>query len=312
MTRQYSPRSFGRMLKYVLKMGTAVRVGDSMTRELLNFGFYVQNPRDRIVTNRARGMNLAFAVAEWLAIMKGIDDLSFFTQYVPRMKTWSTDGKKLDGAYGPLLHRPGDQIEQVISMLYKDSSSRRAVLSIYGADDLWGRSGLNTPCTISLQFLVRDGKLNCITTMRSNDLVWGLTYDLFVFTMIQEYVAMKVGAGLGRYYHNAGSFHVYERHFGLEGTLGRDYHWGSLMGAMPWASDDVVLDKMLTVYQEPRSFLLRDVEALDLPPYWHDLALVAIVYTEKYKLIANEVAQKIDNSTIRRMAKARLNDAWPH
>jgi thymidylate synthase len=51
--------------------------------------------------------------------------------------------------------------------------------------------------------------------MRSNDVVWGVPYDLFFFTMLQEYLATCLGVRVGEYIHFASSMHLYERHFSL-------------------------------------------------------------------------------------------------
>jgi thymidylate synthase len=53
------------------------------------------------------------------------------------------------------------------------------------------------------------------TYMRSNDAIWGLPYDCFVFTMLQELLASQLRCSLGEYVHFAASLHVYERHFSL-------------------------------------------------------------------------------------------------
>lgn len=49
------------------------------------------------------------------------------------------------------------------------------------------------------------------TYMRSNDLWMGFPNDVFQFTAIQVYLAMRLGYQLGSYTHIAGSLHLYER-----------------------------------------------------------------------------------------------------
>src|SRR5206468_2212365 len=70
-------------------------------------------------------------------------------------------------------------------------------------------------CATSLQFLLRDGVLDAVLTMRSNDAVWGMPYDIFLFTFLQELMALELGVGLGAYHHFASSLHIYERHVAL-------------------------------------------------------------------------------------------------
>jgi thymidylate synthase len=111
--------------------------------------------------------------------------------------------------------------------LAEDPDSRRAVLLINEpADEVLAvtTGSKDVPCTLSLQFFIRENKLHLHVHMRSNDAVWGLTNDLFSFTLFQECMLLdlqetypdKFGSlELGSYYHTAGSLHIYERHFEL-------------------------------------------------------------------------------------------------
>jgi thymidylate synthase len=73
----------------------------------------------------------------------------------------------------------------------------------------------DSPCTCNIQFLIRDARLHAIVYMRSNDAIWGLPYDVFLFTMLQELLSCQLGTELGSYFHFAGSLHLYRRHFEL-------------------------------------------------------------------------------------------------
>ena len=68
-------------------------------------------------------------------------------------------------------------------------------------------------CTVCLQFFISEGKLYMTTYMRSNDLWMGFPNDVFQFTCIQIYLAMKLNLQLGTYTHVAGSLHLYERDY---------------------------------------------------------------------------------------------------
>lgn len=120
---------------------------------------------------------------------------------------------KASGAYGP---RTYGQVTNVIAELRRDPDSRRAVVYVGRETDLWNSQDTGEmPCTSLWQFFVRDGALEMITYMRSWDLVWGLSYDLPVFTTMQRFIAQQLGLQLGNYQHFAGSAHVYERHWNL-------------------------------------------------------------------------------------------------
>lgn len=231
-----TPRTYKRSLIRFLAGSTEVNCRGLLTQEKINETMLLKNPRDRLIMDPARKMNPAFAAAEWYSFMTGEDHINFFTRFVKDYDKFSTDGEHLDGCYGARVSVGVgvNQIQGVINELKRDPSSRRAVISIYdGAKDLFGGGGKNTPCTMTLQFLLRDEKLDCIVNMRSFDLIKGLTYDMYVFTMVQEYIARHLGSFLGHFYHNAGSMHIYHTDLPLVANMGLASRWPFLMLPMP-------------------------------------------------------------------------------
>jgi thymidylate synthase len=57
---------------------------------------------------------------------------------------------------------------------------------------------------------VRDGKLEWLQIMRSNDVFRGLPYNLVQFTTLHEIMAGWLGLDPGEYHHVSDSLHVYE------------------------------------------------------------------------------------------------------
>lgn len=250
-----SMRNWEKLPEYIFERGTLVKVGDELTKEVVGAQFVVKDARDRLIVSNIRKVNFPFAVAEWLGLMTGEAELPFFQQFVSGYDKYSTDGKVVDGAYGPRLHPMGrfdDQLTGVISELRRDPMSRRAVMSIYsGGADLYGAGGKNTPCTLTLQFLVRQGHVHLLANMRSSDVVWGVTYDVFMFTMLQEYVATQLDLPLGSYYHHAGSLHLYERDWGYAvGRSGvRRRLYAHMMDPMPRNIDSLEIYKLHAAYK---------------------------------------------------------------
>lgn len=244
MHRLFSARAYSRILKIVEKEGTFQPSSRGNTKEILNMNLELKNVRDRLVTESWRKLNFPFAIAEWLGTMLGISELSFFTTFVHNYVDYSTDGKHVDGSYGERVIEPVpdnaftseifnvNQFKAAIDMLKKNPDSRRAVVAIYNWMDLYGYGGKNTPCTLNLQFLIRNDKLLMFTNMRSNDAVKGLTNDLIVFTMAQEFVANQLGLKCGSYFHNAASFHLYEEDWKYA-HLPQTIRFSSIMQPMP-------------------------------------------------------------------------------
>ena len=61
--------------------------------------------------------------------------------------------------------------------------------------------------------MIRQGCLEWLQVMRSNDLIWGTPYNFVQFTSIQEIVAGWLGVEVGNYVHVSDSLHVYQRHW---------------------------------------------------------------------------------------------------
>jgi hypothetical protein len=76
-----------------------------------------------------------------------------------------------------------------------------------GATGQWA----DIPCTLSVQFLVRAGRLHAVTQMRSNDIWLGTPYDIFAITSLQRLIADELSLSYGEYVHNVGSMHLYSR-----------------------------------------------------------------------------------------------------
>ena len=208
----------------------------SKIKELIAPTLVLRNPRARLLNIKARKADYGFAVGEFLWYWNGRKDLESLAYYNKRATTFSDDGKTVNSAYGyrtrvwnmpstnQLSHPSPDvtQWEACKKALLDDNDSRRALLIINfpGDNTIASFEGSkDVPCTLSLQFFIRNNRLILHSHMRSNDIVWGLTYDLFSFTLLQEAMCLELNeAGLpslelGEYIHTAGSLHLYEQHF---------------------------------------------------------------------------------------------------
>lgn len=100
--------------------------------------------------------------------------------------------------------------EATVELLKRDKDSRQAIWQI---PIMKHRQDDDTPCTSSLQFLVRDNKLYCTVYMRSCDIWFGFANDVSQFIIWQMMLARELDVELGWYRHVFGSFHVYEENF---------------------------------------------------------------------------------------------------
>lgn len=138
-------------------------------------------------------------------------------------KVWlavaSKDGT-INSNYGWTTYSPenGSQYGKCLAELKKNPESRRAVI-IYTRPSMWeeynvdGRSDFM--CTNAVQYLVRDGALHACVQMRSNDAILGYKNDRAWQHTVLTRLAKDLGLPVGDLHWNAGSLHVYERHFFL-------------------------------------------------------------------------------------------------
>ena len=109
-----------------------------------------------------------------------------------------------------------EQLDNVIKALKEDEHTRRAMIMVFQPEDTRESGGFATriPCSISYQFLIRNGKLMVLYYIRSNDYFKHFAIDIWLTHAIQDYICqelrgeypnLKVGAL--NYY--AGSFHAY-------------------------------------------------------------------------------------------------------
>jgi thymidylate synthase len=181
-------------------------------KEVLGVTLRIADPRSRLSRSEDRGKSFS-ALGELLWYLAGSDQLDFIEPYVSRYRDDAIDGA-LPGAYGPrLFAKRGsiDQVANVTNLLRRKPGSRRAVIQLFDAEDI-AVEKTEIPCTTTLQFHLRDGRLHLSANMRSNDAYFGLPHDVFCFTMLQEMMARRLGAELGGYIHHAGSMHVYDNY----------------------------------------------------------------------------------------------------
>jgi len=196
--------------------GQLVQPRGQVIKEIRHLSFELKNPRNRIIFHPVRAFSIFYAFGELFWYLSKSNDLAFIEFYNRRMKNYSDDGRTLNSAYGLRIFSnahsliPFNQWEHVIDQLQGDRDTRQAIIHIHTPNN---KPTKDEVCTLSLQFFIREDKLELAVTMRSNDIYWGMGYDVFAFTCMQEYMANRLNIEMGSYYHYAGSMHLYENHF---------------------------------------------------------------------------------------------------
>jgi thymidylate synthase len=211
--------AFTATLKTILECGHEVRTSSSgepeqarESQEILDFQVAIDNPRDRILTNPIRRLNIVEAVARVVWILGANNRLADIAFYQPKAHSYSDNLLSLPGSnYGQriLEPRPGlNQAKGVIEVLRRETGSRRGAIVIWSPEDAI-RVSNDIPCAFGLFFHQRGEYLLCTMLMRSNNAFLLLPYNVFEFSMLGEMIAATLGLKPGPYIHFAASMHVY-------------------------------------------------------------------------------------------------------
>lgn len=185
----------------------------------------VERPQDGFVQAEGRRLNHAITAIEGCSLVGQVSVPELIVDRVSSFAPFANDGV-FWGAYGP---RAAGDVGEVVKLLKRDPDSRQAVITLFDSDRDLGRPDVkDVPCTLAVQFLLRDvdesdffrKTLHMWVTMRSNDAWLGLPYDLGQFSVLQFAVAQALGASVGTYTHSAGSMHLYERDWGQAAKIG--------------------------------------------------------------------------------------------
>ena len=134
--------------------------------------------------------------------------------YKIRSDMWNKflEGKKFSYQYAERLWT-NNQFNNVIECLKNDSGTRQAVLSVWNPDkdmDIKKLGGGNRiPCSLNYQFLIRNNRLHCIYSMRSNSAIEHCPIDLYCATGLMEYVAKQLNVKVGSLTYMCGSLHAF-------------------------------------------------------------------------------------------------------
>lgn len=220
-------------------------------------------PTRRVLLNPHRDANPFFHLFESLWMLAGRNDATFLDRFVGDFSSRFAEPETLRqwGAYGhrwrshfvlPARDETSlgcDQLDHVVHLLRSNPADRRVVVQMWDAEyDLASEyltdSGLparDVPCNTQVYLRVVNGRLDMTVTCRSNDVVWG-AYGANVvhFSMLLEYLAGRIGVGVGRYYQFSNNWHLYEA------TQKKFREWtGDYPGTLPIGSDFDLWDRDL-------------------------------------------------------------------
>lgn len=199
------------LVKHVAYSGTPVVSRKLATRELTAVSLIFPNVLNPLLpVGVGRGVNARLAAIEALQLISGVQRHDLIRVVTPGFESVLVDQENPDyGAYGPRII---EQVGDCVDILHTDPTTRRAVIAIWNEKDLTHNG--DRPCTVFLQFLVRDNgfgpALELHSYMRSQDVWLGVPYDIFMFSQLQHTVAFMLSLPAGQLAHHVTSLHIYE------------------------------------------------------------------------------------------------------
>lgn len=223
-------------------------------------------PMERVLFNEQRDANVVFNLFEALWTLGGRRDVSFLTQFNKRMTEFSDNGVDFHAGYGHRLrHAQGfDQINVALDMLTANPDSRRVVLQIWDAHLDLGADTKDIPCNDLIMCKIRNGALNISVANRSNDALLGCyNVNAVQFSMIQEYMADKLGVKVGTYHQVSDSLHVYSgdlwdkmKDLPITSATTDDLYTQGIVTAFPLGANDPRWDEDLHLFlNDPYSLI---------------------------------------------------------
>lgn len=219
-------RKFLNCVDEITRWGYEIKPRGLPCKELLGYQIRLSNPRDRIITVPARDLKLRYLLAELIWYISGDPQHETISKYAPFWKQIAADDGTVNSNYGfrlmgyaPVDLVPYNQWENVKKVLIADRDTRQAMMHINLPFD-YTRATKDVPCTLNLQWFIREDKLHLIVTMRSNDVILGFGNDVFQFTVLQEMMLCELNNDgrlgqleLGEYVHESHSMHLYATHY---------------------------------------------------------------------------------------------------
>lgn len=220
-------------------------------------------PTERVLFDRSRRANPFFHLMEALWMLGGRDDAAFLNKFVGDFGDRFANGGRLLGAYGKRWrnhfvhesdvttgyeHLTLDQLAMAVERLKRDKKSRQVVIAMWdpsGTDnetgEVDGEQVKDRCCNTHIYLRVKEHPhgypsrqvLDLTVCCRSNDIIWGAYGANAVhFSMLQEYLAGRIGVEVGTMYQFSNNYHAYTDALDKVGAPD-DEEWYNTVGVAP-------------------------------------------------------------------------------
>jgi thymidylate synthase len=192
--------------------------------EVSNAVVYINNPENNLFINPVRSTDEKYLRDELQLYFAGRRDLEGFEKASKFWGKLSDDGETVNSAYGYLIFQEKNEHgktewQWAYDSLINDKDSRQALIR-FNKPTMSYDGNKDFVCTLNAIFDIRDDKLNLTVYRRSQDVHFGLPYDMAWESLMQQNMLLLLrekypDLQLGSYTLHCKSLHMYERNFGV-------------------------------------------------------------------------------------------------
>lgn len=209
-------RNFWLMFDRTMVLGSEVKPRGLVIKEIEDLQLTV-SPIFPFMTFKDRNYNVDYFKKEMIWKLSANKYDVTIKQHAKMWESVQNPDGTFNSNYGQFWFGEQNGFWFVVQELTRDPDSRRAVIPMLSKDHLKPET-VDTVCTESVGFRIRNGKLNMSIHMRSSDQVFGLGTDVptfaFLYRLVLGMLQMNTpGLAVGTMCLTAMSSHIYDRHF---------------------------------------------------------------------------------------------------
>lgn len=202
------------------EMGDREDFGLTLTIEDINSS----NPSTNFKNIQGRDINYVFQESFAVWMLSGSNSVNHLQFLTGSTKKYDGSFDKNNSGRNVLYPRRIDnQLDEIVEELSENPMSRRATLMILDERDQeimnqkrhHGEDSCNKeyPCTIAVNYWIRDNKLNSDVMMRSNNAVTTICYDFTNFAHIQQYISKVLSVECGKMIYHMSNAHIFGKDY---------------------------------------------------------------------------------------------------
>jgi len=203
----------------------------SAKQEKVNYHFVIEHPSDqeRITTKSASRDEVMYEYSSKETVLFDKGDCVNIKQLSKVWQRIANPDGTVAAVYGALIYYLKDagnekfdpegfmsQWEWAKNRLLLLKKTNQAYLHFNRPNHQWNEN-LDQPCCMNIQFFIRNDELHLNVVMRSNDLVYGVPYNMLYFIKLMHRMTWELKEAypelvVGNYYYNTVSLHFYLKH----------------------------------------------------------------------------------------------------